>query len=468
VSKQATPGAGIVLDANGAFDHIAGEKALSAEDLDRLADAVGHVLEGIAKRREAGELPFFDLATDRASIDGCHALASTLRDRFSTLVVLGIGGSALGARAAIEAIPSDQRRVGPRRVEILDNVDPSTLTPTLDSVDLESTVFNVISKSGETAETMAQFLLVRDRLRGLLGEGGYRDRVVCTTDPARGILRRIAMDDGLETLAVPPGVGGRFSVLSPVGLLPVAFAGLDVHALCAGAASMDERTRASKMAGNPAAFHAAVLYAARERGASIHVLMPYSDRLIRFAEWYGQLWAESLGKRVALDGRVVETGQTPARALGATDQHSQIQLYVEGPRDKLVTFLRVDEHASDQAIPEAFADVATLACLGGHTFGELLNMEQVATELALADAGRATTTITLPRVDEVTIGQLYHFFAVQTLVMGGLLGIDPLDQPGVEAGKRMTYALAGLPGAEKLAAEIRARAGAKQSRFIFG
>jgi len=230
---------------------------------------------------------------------------------------------------------------------------------------------------------------------------------------------------------------------------------------------MDARTKSPALDVNPAAFHAALLYAAMGRGVSMHVLMPYSDRLMRLAEWYGQLWAESLGKRLALDGSVVETGHTPVRALGATDQHSQVQLYVEGPRDKLVTFLRVDEHAADLQIPTAFTDVDTLACLGGHTFGELLNMEQKATELALADAGRMTTTLTVPRVDEASIGELFHFFEVQTLVMGGLLGVDPLDQPGVEAGKRNTYALAGKKGAESLAAEIHARADAKQGRFIF-
>jgi len=292
--------------------------------------------------------------------------------------------------------------------------------------------------------------------------------VVCTTDREKGVLRRIAEDEELPTLPVPAGVGGRFSVLSPVGLLPIAFAGLDGKTLTAGARAMDERTKSPKLDENPAAFHAALLYAALiELGVSIHVLMPYSDRLVRLGEWYGQLWAESLGKRHALDGRIVEAGQTPARALGATDQHSQVQLYVEGPRDKLVTFLRVEEHAADLAIPAGFPDVDHLACLAGHTFGELLNMEQRATEMALADAGRLTTTVSLPRIDEAGLGELFHFFEVQTLVMGGLLGIDPLDQPGVEAGKRLTYAMAGRSGTEALAAEIIARSDAKQRRFIF-
>jgi glucose-6-phosphate isomerase len=467
VSNASEGAGGIVLDANGAFQHVAGERALRPDEVGALGKRVGEIVADLAARRDRGELPFYGLPYDEVSISACEALANDLRDRFTTLVVLGIGGSALGTRAAIEAIPPDVRGAGARRVEILDNIDPSTLCQVLDSVDLESTVFNVISKSGETAETMAQFLLARERLRAVLGDTGYRQHVVCTTDPASGILRKIAVEEELATLPVPPGVGGRFSVLSPVGLLPIAFAGLDVRALCGGARAMDTRTRSPELDGNPAAFHAAVLYAAMARGVHLHVLMPYSDRLVRLSEWYGQLWAESLGKRVALDGSVVETGHTPVRALGATDQHSQVQLYVEGPRDKLVTFIRVEEHDADVQIPAAFTDVDTLACLGGHTFGELLNMEQKATELALADAGRMTTTVSLPRVDEAMVGELFHFFEIQTLVMGGLLGVNPLDQPGVEAGKRNTYALAGRNGAEKLAAEIRARADAKQKRFVF-
>ena len=467
VSNEGEGITGVVLDVNGAFDHVAGAAALRFDEVAALGTRVASVTADLSVRREKGELPFYGLPYDEVSISACESLASDLRDRFTTLVVLGIGGSALGTRAAIEAVPPDLRDAGARRVEILDNIDPSTLCQVLDSLDLETTVFNVISKSGETAETMAQFMLVRERLRALLGDSGYRQHVVCTTDPASGILRRIAVEEELATLPVPPGVGGRFSVLSPVGLLPIAFAGLDIRALCAGARAMDARTRSHELEANPAAFHAAVLYTAMGRGANIHVLMPYSDRLVRLSEWYGQLWAESLGKRFALDGRTVETGHTPARSLGATDQHSQVQLYVEGPRDKVVTFLRVEEHAADLRIPTAFTDVDTLACLGGHTFGELLNMEQRATELALTDAGRMTTTLTLPRADEKGIGELFHFFEVQTLVMGGLLGVNPLDQPGVEAGKRMTYALAGRKGAENLAAEIRTRADAKQRRFIF-
>jgi glucose-6-phosphate isomerase len=456
----------ITLDVNGLFDHFAGEHGLRRAEVDAIEGRVRAVLDDIAQRRRGGKLPFFDLPYDDEMISRAGALASELRSSFSTLVVLGIGGSALGTKAAVEAIPP---KAGAMRVIVLDNVDPTTIARVLAETELATTCFNVISKSGETAETGAQFLIVRDLLRARFGADGYRRRMIATTDRTSGVLRRIADTEGLRTLPVPQGVGGRFSVLSAVGLLPIAAGGLDIAQLCAGARAMDARTRGTEPWRNPAAVHAAALVLANTlRDAHIHVLMPYGDGLMRLAEWYGQLWAESLGKRRALDGSIVETGQTPVRALGATDQHSQVQLYVEGVRDKVVTFLRVEKFENDLVIPRDFADEDSLAYLGGHTLGALLNMEQRATELALAEAGRLTSVITLPTLDEAAIGQLFHFFEVQTLVAGGLLAIDPLDQPGVEAGKEFTRALAGRRGYEAQAASVEARLGLKRSELVFG
>jgi len=196
--------------------------------------------------------------------------------------------------------------------------------------------------------------------------------------------------------------------------------------------------------------------------------MPYSDGLLRLAEWYGQLWAESLGKARATDGSIVETGQTPVRALGATDQHSQVQLFVEGSRDKVVTFIRVTHHAGDIPIPHREGDAEEFAFLGGHTMGELLNMEQQATELALADAGRPTSLLTIDRCDEGALGQIFHLFEVQTLIAGALLGIDALDQPGVEAGKRLTFAMAGRKGYEADAERVASMLARKREDFVLG
>ncbi len=456
----------ISLDVNGFFDHLIGERGITRADVDSEAARVGVIMDRLVAGRSAGELPFYDLPYDQTAIDGVNELAEDLRERFDTLLVLGIGGSALGTKTVLDAVGRSDDGL---RVEVLDNVDPATMSSVLGSIDLARTAVNVISKSGQTAETMSQFLIVRDRLRGELGADAYGSHIIATTDPDSGTLREIADKEGFRTLPVPPGVGGRFSVLSAVGLLPIAAAGIDINELCEGARAMDARTRGRDVWANPAALHATLLHlAATERGRNIHVVMPYCDALLRFGEWYGQLWAESLGKRHDLTGALAEVGQTPVRALGATDQHSQVQLYIEGPHDKVITFIRVARHQPDLTIPPSYQDVDGISYLCGHTLGELLNMEQRATELALAGAGRMTSLIELERVDAGAIGQLFHLFEVQTLVAGGLLGIDPLDQPGVEDGKRLTYAMAGRSGYEELVSEVNAQLAKKREDLVLG
>ena len=456
------------LDVNGFFRHLVGAFGLDPIDLEALEPRLEMILESIEQRRAGGQLPFHDLPYDDAAATACTTLADELANEFDTLVVLGIGGSALGTKAVLDAVPPSVR---PRRmaVHVVDNVDPSSFAALLSCLDLTRTCFNVISKSGATSETVAQFLVVRERLAAEVGEDAWPRHVVVTTDPEVGPLRELARSCGLRSLPVPQGVGGRFSVLSAVGLLPLAAAGLDIALLLAGARHADTLCAQRDPRANPAALHAALLYLALQtKGCNIHVMMPYCDGLLRFAEWYGQLWAESLGKAHATDGSVVEVGQTPVRALGATDQHSQVQLYVEGPRDKVVTFLRVGTHESDLNIPVRDGDPEEFAFLGGHTMGELLNMEQQATELALADAGRLTSVVTIKRCDEGALGQLFHMFEVQTLIAGGLLGIDPLDQPGVEAGKRLTFAMAGRSGYEQDAERVAALLARKREDLVVG
>jgi glucose-6-phosphate isomerase len=305
---------------------------------------------------------------------------------------------------------------------------------------------NVISKSGGTAETMAQYLVVRAWLDEALGPAAYR-HLVFTTDPVRGALRELAQREGIATLTVPPAVGGRFSVLSPVGLLPAALVGIDVRALLHGARTAIERALADDLLRNPPALWAALHWAADTwLGARLHVLMPYTDRLREFAEWYRQLWAESLGKRVDRRGQPVFLGPTPVGAVGATDQHSQVQLFMEGPFDKAVTFLAVDDLGTDITIPSRPDLPPDLAYLSGHTLGELLHAEYEATSAALARMGRMNCTLRLPDLSAATIGELIMFFQLATGYAGAWYGVDPFDQPGVELGKQLTYAAMGRPG----------------------
>ena len=324
----------------------------------------------------------------------------------------------------------------------------------------------MITKSGSTSETMSQLLLVVDALKKAVGER-WRDHVIATTDANKGNLIKIARENNLRTFYVPEGVGGRFSELCPVGLLAAAVCGVDIRELLAGAAYMDALCSRETVEENPAYMLAALEVLAMEQGCNVGVLMPYGDSLKYIADWYAQLWAESLGKNRDLDGRPVHTGQTPVKSLGVTDQHSQVQLYTEGPFDKVITFLGVDRFRTEVEIPNGFAHIPDVAFLGGHTFNQLIQSEQRATEYAVTKSGHMNKTITLPQVNPFTIGQLLYLFEVQTAFAGELLHINAFDQPGVEEGKNATYALLGKPGYGEKKKELDA-APAKDSRFIIG
>jgi glucose-6-phosphate isomerase len=412
--------------------------------------------ETLETRRAEGELGFLELPYARVTAGRVQEVADSFGQWFENLVVLGIGGSGLGTIMLRDALlgprwneRSDEGREYFPRLHVLDNADPATVAELLDGLDLRRTLFNVISKSGSTAETMAQYLVVRGRLSSVVDEDKVRGHFLFTTDPERGALRTIAEAEGIPTLAVPPNVGGRFSVLSPVGLLPAAACGIDVEALLAGAAEMEERCRAEELVSNPAGILATLLHAAdTELGRDIHVLMPYADRLRSFGLWFQQLWAESLGKERVTDGRVENVGPTPLPAVGAVDQHSQVQLFMEGPKDKVVLFVRVLDPGSEVEIPELHPEIEGLSYLGGHTLGELLDAERAATTEALRQRGRPSMTIEIERPDAAAIGSLVMLFEVATVLAGALYGVDPLDQPGVELGKRLTYGLLGRAGFE--------------------
>ncbi len=372
---------------------------------------------------------------------------------FDHILVLGIGGSALGAKALLSALRrpgwnelDDEGRDFFPRLTVLDNVDPVSVAEALRRIDPRRVLVNVISKSGGTAETMAQYLVVRKWLEDAMGPAAAR-HLVFTTDPAKGALREIAQKDGIAALEVPPDVGGRFSVLSPVGLLPAALVGIDIEGLLAGAREALSRAENDDLRQNGAAMYAALHWAADTMlGARIHVLMPYTDRLREFAEWYRQLWAESLGKANDRRGQEVHLGPTPVGAVGPTDQHSQVQLFMEGPYDKVVTFMSVDQFPEDVTIPAGDGLPPDLAYLGGHTLGELLNAEYQATAAALARMGRMNCSLHLPALTAESLGEAIMFFQIATGYAGVWYGVDPFDQPGVELGKKLTYAAMGRPG----------------------
>src|SRR5215210_3868925 len=448
-------------------DGLDRQHGLERSRLQELSSRFPAVQAEVRRRRAAGEYGFYKLVDQGPTVRTIRTFAEGLGQAHDHVLVLGIGGSALGTKALINALRrpawnewNDEGREFFPRVTVLDNVDPTTVGAALRRIDPRRVLVNVISKSGGTAETMAQYLVVRAWLEDALGAAAYR-HLVFTTDPERGALREIAARDGVATLSVPSGVGGRFSVLSPVGLLPAALVGIDIAALLAGARQAVERAESDDLLRNPAALYAALHWAAdTDLGAPIDVLMPYTDRLREFAEWYRQLWAESLGKRVDREGRTLHTGPTPVAAIGATDQHSQVQLFMEGPFDKVITFAVVDDLGLDITIPgplaggeEASPLPPDLEYLQGHSLGELLRAEYDATSTALGQMGRMSCTLGLPDLTAPTIGETIMFFQLATGYAGAWYGIDPFDQPGVELGKRLTYAAMGRPGYDK---EVRA------------
>jgi len=393
------------------------EPGLTRDDLDELDERVATAHERIDRGRTEGDFGYASLAlperTDPAAI---RAAVEPVADA-ETVLTVGIGGSALGARTITSALADD----GGERHVVLDNVDPDHVERVLADLSLSDTAINVVSKSGTTAETLSNFLVVRE---AFVDAGvDWTERTVVTTGEA-GPLAELATEHDLPTLAVPDGVPGRFAALSAVGLVPAAILDCDIEGVLAGGASAVD-SLAPSLYDCPAYAYGAVAYALEERGASINAVMPYAERLEAFAEWFAQLWAESLGK----DGR----GQTPARALGATDQHSQLQLYRAGRRDKLVTLVRPRERPA-VAVPPTEADA--LAHLAGTDLGELLDTELRATEASLAAAGQPNVRLEIDRLDAEGLGELLVAMETACILVGELADIETFTQPAVEWSKQ--------------------------------
>ena len=411
------------------------EGGLRSDELDEIRPRLREAADKLL-----GDPPgFMSLPKTREYAEASARVAGEIRDSGATdFVHVGIGGSALGPMAVHKALShpfynalSGDSRGGPR-IHFAENTDPATLSAILDLADPGTTWANVVTKSGSTAETMANFLVIR----GVLGD--FQERTVVTTDPDEGFLKQIAERGGLEMLPIPADVGGRFSVLTPVGLLPAAVVGLDIDALLAGAAQCVDEVN-DQGAEHPAVVGAAMHYLMdTARGRNIRVMMTYADALERLAAWFVQLWAESLGK----DGK----GSTPHGAVGTTDQHSQVQLYMEGPQDKVIEIVEVGDHPRDLEIPGAYEDLEGVGYLGGHTMAELLNVECDATRRALTEAGHPNSTIKLGALDEENLGYVFQALEVQTAITGSLYGVNAFNQPGVEAGKNITYTRMGRPG----------------------
>lgn len=412
------------------------------------------------KDKPAQWLRWMNLGYSEETVWLVKEYAAMVQGRFKNILVLGIGGSALGGMAVCEALlkpywnllTEEQRNNFPK-IFFLDNIDPDQINGLLDVLELKETLVNVITKSGSTAETMSQYMVIKDRLEKELGDD-YRKHIVATTDQNAGILRQISNEEGYKTFVIPDDVGGRFSVFSAVGLLPFALVGINIDEIMQGVKDMDLALKNTDVHHNIAAQNALIHYLMdTQKGKNISVMMPYSSKLKYVADWYAQLWAESLGKEKDIDGNIVNVGPTPVKALGATDQHSQIQLYNEGPNNKVITFIRVKDFDTTLEIPKIF-EFTGIGYLGGKTINELMNAEADATKVALVDYKRPNITITIDKITPYNIGQLLYMFEVQTAITGALYKIDTFNQPGVEQAKNYTYALMGRAGYEESAAHL--------------
>lgn len=436
------------------------EHGITPSELTELQPAIEAGHKAMQDDRRSKRIGFFELHRDAASLKQVKAAVK----RFSSkkpknVVVLGIGGSALGTSTLVRALkpalynllPAEAREGFPR-IFVVDNVDPETFREVMNFCDPSETVYNFISKSGSTAETLSQSIVVLDRLERHVGKDAVRDHVVVTSDPpSRGkpTPPLLALKDkyDLHGLTMPANVGGRFSVFSAVGLFPAGMIGLDIDALLDGAAEMDRTCSEADLNGNPAYQRAAFQYLAyTNKGKTMSVLMPYADSLSLVSDWYRQLWAESLGKSRSEGDEIVRVGQTPIKALGVTDQHSQLQLYLEGPNDKMITIIDVGRMRHKVNMPDGILPDGQASYLAGRTMRDLLQAECKATAGALREAKRPVMHIRMDQVNAFSMGELLYLFELETAMTAQLLDVNAYDQPAVERIKVLTRKFLGGAG----------------------
>ncbi len=459
----------LTLHYAGAMAPSIGAEGLTEETLNIAIARTGILCQRVADERSKGRHAFAELPYSEDAVSRIEKFADERRGAFRNLVHIGIGGSALGAIALQSALRPrfvnhlavKDREFCPR-VFFLDNVDPEETRELLELCAPAETLYHVVTKSGETTETIAGFMLAVERLRRAVGDKA-RDHLVVTTG-AKGFLRTWAEREKVPTFDVPEDVGGRWSVFTPVGLLPAAFMSIPIRELLAGAIAMDTVCMRIDPHTNLAYMLALIAHLLDvQKKKPIHVIMPYARALRDVGDWFRQLWAESLGKRTTLDGKNIPTGPTPMLALGATDQHSQIQLFMEGPNNKFVLFMSPERYRHDETLPGNVAP--ELGWLAGKKLSELISAERIGTEAALTAAGRPNATLELPDLSARSVGGLIYLLEMATLFAGYLYNVNAFDQPGVEQGKRAAFALLGRPGYEKEREKIEANIGAS-NRYV--
>ncbi len=442
----------VSIDVGGALDASIGAQAgVSAAELDSVAARIGESISRLEADRGEGTRPFLELAQRRGDLKRTLAAARDLAGKIDSFVIVAGEGSALGTQLLVQALVDRPEEVvdGRPAILVLDGADPAAVQAVLARVDLRRTVFHVLSRSGERVETLAVFLILRDRLLSELGAVDYTRHLLLTTDTQAGPLRQIVNDEGLHATEFPPGVAGHQAASSPQHLLGAAVAGVDTASFLAGVMAMDARCRLPDPEANPAARLATIYYLlATLHGVQTHVLFHYADRLAGFAQWWRHLWAATLAKKLEGESSRIAVGTTPVVARGTLDHSSQIQSYLEGPADKVITFLSVDGAAQAGTIPGTYGDLEDIAYLGGRSLAELGALERAAVEFAMARESRPSISISVPVLDAYALGELVRLFEVTTLLGASLHDVDPQARPASEVVRRLVLGALGRPGFE--------------------
>ncbi|MCU0290244.1 MAG: hypothetical protein MUF15_28145 [Acidobacteria bacterium] len=430
---------------------------LSLQDIEQVKEKISTAFEEVKNEKNTKpELSFLYLPTAyhtkfevtvfgdtlRKAKELIDQKAKLIRSEFSDYVQIAIGGSALGGIALCNAFLKRKMHEQEEKVcniHMPDNIDPDWIDDILNSIKTETTFFNIISKSGGTVETLATFFVFFNALKKKIPVKKLKENIVIMTNPEKGPLAELCKEEGFTIIPIPDSVHGRYSVLSPGGLLTAAVSGIDIDELLEGARVMNELTDQLEFRKNPMLLYAAIHFLCNtQKNIDQLILLPYSHGLRTIADWYSQMVAESLGK----NGK----GITPVKAIGVTDQHSQLQLYNQGPKNKLVTFFSVDKFNRQIEIPQEFSGCKEYQYLWGHSINELLESERLATAISLYNNGVPNCTIRMPELTPFYIGQLFMFLEKVIPVLGKLYDVNPFDQPGVEESKEYARALLGKKG----------------------
>jgi len=409
---------------------------ISQQDINKINSQTNKAFDEVINKSSVEAQTYLDLVRNPKDIKEIEQFAEEVCKKFDNFVVLGIGGSALGTRALFASLTNihynrmEKQRGKRPRLFIRDSIDPDKFEGLLEILDSSKTMFCIVTKSGSTLETMLQMSIVEKELKKKVGKNYYDHFCVITSIPDTP-LHKWVIKNKVKTFYFSQNLSGRFSVFSAVGLLPAAVVGVDIRKVLKGGNYMLDRCSNTNIENNPALMGATLQKIAINKGVNISFLMPYADNLRVIADWYCQLWAESLGKTIQTKEGKCFIGQTPVRAFGTVDQHSQMQLCLEGPYDKVITFIRVLKFDRDATIPKMSGGLlADYIC--GRKMSEILITSQKATQQALIECNHMNRTIIIPKVDEFAIGELLMYFMLETSFIGAMFGLNTYNQPSVE------------------------------------